>query len=139
MKRLAVVAAQQKRDIYEALRRGEEPPIGEFDADLLRSGREKGEVQMGTTSFYPDRAVYEFLFQDLNGSAVILSVTVVPEERIVYLPIPSWVVETIWQGEVSGSFVFESEAMVKMAELEESLTVEGNAPLFSERQAVGKD
>lgn len=139
MKKLAVVAAQQKREIYEALRRGDGPPFGEFDADVLRSGREKGEVHMGTTTFFPDRIVYEFLFQDRNGSAVILSVIVEPEERIVFMPVPKWVVENIWQGEVTGTYVFESEAQELMDDLATSLTPAGNVPLFKARAAIGKD
>jgi hypothetical protein len=139
MKKLAVVAAQQKREIYEALRRGDGPPIGTFDAEVLRSGREKGEVQMGTTIFFPDRIVYEFLFQDRNGSAVILSVSVEPGERIVYMPVPKWVVENIWQGDVTGTYVFESESRDLMDELTVSLTPGGNASVFGARAAIGKD
>ncbi|MFM9872116.1 MAG: hypothetical protein ACKVQS_01470 [Fimbriimonadaceae bacterium] len=137
--RLSVFAAGQKREIFDALRRGEMPPVGRFDEEIWRAGKEKGEVQMGTTVYLPGKITYEYIYQDMNGSNLVLGVSVVPPERIVFLPVPKWVVENIWQGEVNGSFVFESEARVFVEELEASLSVEGNLPLFAPPGPKRKD
>lgn len=138
MIRLSVLSAQQKREIFDALRQGEMPPFGTFDEGLWRDAKEKGEVQMGTTVFKPDQITYEFIYPGGDGS-IVLSVVVDPPERIVFMPIPKWVVESIWQGEINGSFVFESEAREMMSELEMSLGVEGNLPLFAPPGPKRKD
>lgn len=132
-------SAGQKREIFDALRQGETPPIGHFDEEIWRSGKEKGEVQMGTTVFLPGKITYEFIYQDPNGAHLVLGVEVEPPERVVFMPVPKWVVENIWQGEINGSFVFESEARAMMANLEESLTAAGNLPLFAPPGPKRKD
>lgn len=137
--KLGAFSAGQKREIFDALRRGEMPPVGHFDEEIWRLGKEKGEVQMGTTVFLPGKIHYEFIYQDPNGAHLVLGVEVDPPERVVFMPVPRWVVENIWQGEVNGSFVFESEARAMVAELEQSLTPEGNLPLFAPPGPKRKD
>jgi hypothetical protein len=137
--KLSVFAAGQKRDIFDALRRGEMPPVGHFDEEIWRLGKEKAEVQMGTTLFLPGKITYEYIYQDPNGAHLVLSVVVDPPERIVFMPVPKWVVENIWQGEVNGSFVFASEARVLMEELEVSLSAERNLLLFAPPGPKRKD
>lgn len=138
MNRLSVVSAQQKRELFDALRRGEMPPFGEFDEGVWRDAKEKGEVQMGTTVFEPNQISYEFIYPGGEG-ALVLRVTVQPPERIVYMPIPRWVVDSIWQGEINGSPVFESEAREMVAEFVASLEPEANRPLFAPPRPTGKD
>lgn len=128
---LNVFVAEKKRKIFDELRRGEFPSEGEYDRETVIAGREKGDVQMGTTVYDPDSLMLEFTYPDLLGSSLILSVKVVPPERIVFLPVPDWVIETIWQGEVSGRFVFESEAKAYLAHLESQIAPEANKTLFA--------
>ncbi|MBL8067905.1 MAG: hypothetical protein JNM28_05610 [Armatimonadetes bacterium] len=129
MLRLAPYAAQLKREIFDALRAGSPPPLGEFDEDVWRAAHAKAEPQMGTTVFAPDRMVFEFIYQSPDGTTV-LPVAIQAPERIVYLPVPEWVVENVWQGEVLGCFAFESEADAHVEQLRRQLSPEGNRPLF---------
>jgi len=99
-----------KTEIFDDLTQGRPPGTGSFDEALLREGQAKEKPQMGTTTYEPHSAVFEFIFPDPNSTATILQVRVEPPERIVFLHVPEWVMETIWQGDVSGSAHFEGEA-----------------------------
>jgi hypothetical protein len=68
------------------------------------------------------------------SAAQIVTVTQEAPERIVFLPVPSWVVEQIWQGDVDGTFHFESEARSLLAEFANGLEPEANLSWFAERQ-----
>lgn len=103
--------ATQKRALLEELVAGKEPSFGSFEPALLREGKVKGKPQMGTTRHEPHSVHLEFIYSDPLSSATVLTVTVAPPERIVFLPVPEWVVESIWQGEIDGTFQFESDAM----------------------------
>lgn len=72
----------------------------------------------------------EFIYSDPASSAMILTVTLEPPERIVFLPVPDWVVESIWQGEVTGSAHFESDAIRLVQAFEQELREEANARWF---------
>jgi hypothetical protein len=69
--------------------------------------------------------VLEFIFQDASLGPAVLSVRVPAPEPIVYMPVPDWVIEDVWQGEVTGSFRFLSEA--------ERLLEAFRAQVFTER------
>lgn len=99
----------------------------------------KGAPQMGSTRYAPDAIFVEFIYPDKLGKSVILTVKLEAPERIVYLPVPGWVVESIWQGEISGSFHFESDARRMMAELENQLDPEPNKALFGPKQATRRE
>jgi hypothetical protein len=110
----------------EAGFRGDEARLAEL------SGR--GEPTMGTTVLHPDRIVFEFIFSLEGGESEVFALEHEPAERIVFLPVPGWVVESIWQGEVQGSYVFESEARVALAEFQAALEPAENAKLFGPQQ-----
>lgn len=102
--------AALRRSIFEDLLAGRPPSTGDFSEETLKEGRAKGSPQMGAVSFEPHLVRMEFIFSDPLSSATVLVVTSLPPERIVFLPVPEWVVESIWQGEVTGSHHFESDA-----------------------------
>lgn len=135
---LGAFVAESRLAIFEALKSGLEPPTGEFDLELLKEARTKGAPQLGTTTFYPDRIVLEYIFSDPQRAATVLPVTVAAPERIVFMPVPEWVVESIWQGEVNGSFHFESDARELLERYASQLDEGTNAELFHGRRAIGK-
>jgi len=131
-------AARSKRSIFDDLLRGYEPGEGSFDHALLKDAKTKGLPQMGTTVFFPQGARFEYVYSD-TGSTIVFSVTVTSPERIVFMPVPSWVVESIWQGEIDGSFHFEGQARQLMAELEGELAAEANARLFGPKAPTRRE
>jgi len=134
---LNAYVAARKRALYDELLTGQEPSFGEYDPALLREARAKGAPQMGSTSLSPDRITVEFIFCDQQG-ATVLPIKLEPPERIIFLPIPEWVIESIWQGEIDGSYHFESDAVVLVEHLLSSLEPEANAALFAVRKVIGK-
>ena len=102
--------AQQKRRCYDDVVRGVAPDDARCDEARLKDLHEKGRATMGATGLRPEKVVFEFIFSLESGESEVLVVEVDPPERIVCLPVPEWVVESIWQGEVQGSFHFESHA-----------------------------
>jgi hypothetical protein len=123
-------AADQRVRIFEALKVGQPPLEGVFDESLWKECHAKGEPQMGSTVYKPWTIHYEFIYPEAGASTTIFTVQTKPPERIVFMPVPAWVIESIWQGEVTGSHHFESDAtklvMAFQAQLEES----PNAVLF---------
>lgn len=134
---LNAYVAARKRALYDELSTGQEPSFGEYDPTLLREARAKGTPQMGSTTLAPDRITVEFIYSDQQG-ALILPIKLQPPERIVFLPTPEWVVESIWQGEIDGSYHFESDAVVLVENFLSSLEPEANAALFAVRKVIGK-
>ena len=124
------VTALLRGQILEDLEAKKAPRIGEFEPETLKRAFTKGTVQMGAQKFAPNGCFFEFIFPDPSEGTVVLTVFVPLEERIVYLPVPQWVKQNIWQGDVSGSYHFESHAVKLLKQLEEQLTPEGNAALF---------
>lgn len=122
--------AQKRRGILESLTAGQPPAEGEFSEEVLVEGRVKGAPQMGAVRLEPRRVMLEFIYSDPASSATILTVTLEPPERVVFLPVPDWVVESIWQGEVTGSAHFESDAMRLVQAFEQELREEANARWF---------
>gem|GEM_PF-366591 len=136
---LNVYAAQKKRALFDDLRAGNPPSEGSFDEAVWREAKAKGAPTMGATKYSPDSLTFEFITQDPQGAAIVLSVRVEAPERIVFMPVPDWVVQTIWQGEIDGSYRFESEARALLAEFEGLLGAGKNAELFGAKMALGKD
>ena len=130
-------AVKIKRTVFDELSQGNEPGLGEFDCGALTEARTLGKPQMGATVFSPNAARFEFVFAGAN-STVVLSVSVASPERIVFLPVPSWVIESIWQGDVDGSYHFESKAESLLAELREMTEPEQNADLFGSKAPIGR-
>jgi hypothetical protein len=131
-------AAGRRLAIFERLQQGLAPHEGEWDEALLREARSKGQPQLGATRYEPQAIFLEFIYPDPQGAAVILTVRLQASERIVYLPVPKWVVESIWQGEISGSYHFESDAKALLEEFSALLAPDVNSELFGLRQPVGR-
>lgn len=132
-------AAEKRLAIYEDLKQGQPPREGEFSDQLFRDGKVKGLPQMGTTRYEPHAIVCEFIYPDAKTTATVLSVRIPSPERIVFLPVPDWVVETIWQGEIDGSFHFESEAAQLVKKLQDELLPDANTKWFGKRDAKRRE
>ncbi len=124
---------QQIQQIYEALQQGQAPPVGEYDATTLRECMRRATVQIGTTHYRPDSVLLEFIFTEPSLGPAILTVRVPTPEPIVYMPVPDWVIEDVWQGEVTGSFRFASEAQILLKKLHNQIFSETNILYFEER------
>lgn len=136
---LNAYAAEKRLALLEDLKKGLPPREGEFSEVLFKEGKVKGQPQMGTTLYHPSSIVFEFIYPDPHTTATVLSVRLPSPERIVFLPVPEWVVETIWQGEIDGSFHFESEALALMAGLQAELEPSANEKWFGKRDAKRRE
>ncbi|MBN9502607.1 MAG: hypothetical protein BGO01_17595 [Armatimonadetes bacterium 55-13] len=136
---LNAYAAAKRLAIFDELQAGHEPSEGLFDHAILEEGRVKGHPQMGTTTYEPNCISLEFIYPDPSTSATVLSVKLTPPERIVFLPVPEWVVESIWQGEISGSFHFESDAQKLYEALGSEITAENNKKWFGPQMAKRRE
>lgn len=132
-------SAEKRLAILEDLQRNLEPREGRFDSGVLREAKSKSTPQMGTTRYEPDAIHFEFIYPDPHGTATILVVTLTPPERIVFLPVPSWVVENIWQGDIAGTPHFESDAMRLVNQFEAELTPAENLKWFGPQQAKRRE
>lgn len=131
-------SAQTKRKIFDELFAGGSPSQGEFSATLLGQARDLGEPKMGTTHYSPDAVTHEFTYGE-GADLRILQVRLTPPERVVYMPVPAWVVENIWQGSIDGTYHFASDAERLLAEFARGLEVGANAAGFGVRPTIGKD
>lgn len=131
--------AQTKRTIYDDLTAGRNPGQGAFDSAQLEQGRTLGEPRMGTTTLTPDTVTHEFLFGEGGATPLVFTVHILAPERIVFLPVPAWVIETIWQGEIAGSYVFASEAESHLANFQGLLVAEANAQYFGPERAKRRE
>jgi hypothetical protein len=132
-------AAAMKTQIYEDLTAGKQPPTGRYDERILRDGQVKGKPQMGPTNFEPNAAIFEYIYPDTNSTATVLQVVVDPPERIVFMPMPEWVLEEIWQGDVTGSPHFESEAMELLRRYTAELEPGANDKHFGKQPAKRRE
>ena len=130
---LSEFVAEARRRVFDDLCEGSPPSRGEFEAAAFREAIAKGQPQIGTTRFEPRSIVLEFIFPDPREANVVLAVRIEPPERIVFLPVPPWVRENIWQGEVDGSFHFESDARRMAGELLSVLDEDVNKKWFEPR------
>lgn len=125
--------------IFDQLKQGLPPSEGEFDEQVLRDAKIKGQPQMGTTRFEPNAIFVEFIYPDPNSTASILTVKLDTPERIVFLPVPEWVIESIWQGDVAGSYHFESDARALVAKFEMELSEAENPKWFGKQMAKRRE
>lgn len=123
-------AADCRLAIYQDLLAGREPSRGRFDPASLRRARDLGAPQMGVTRYEPGCISFEFIYSVQSASAHLLVVEVEPPERIVFLPVPGWVVENVWQGDVAGSYHFESDARRLVEDFAAELEPGPNAKWF---------
>lgn len=136
---LNAYVAERRRFLFDDLRAGRVPSQGNYDETVLREARTKGEVQMGSVRLSPFAIDLEFIYPDPKGVSSIVTVRLDPPERIVFLPVPGWVVESIWQGEISGSHHFESEAMALVEGFRTQLEPEANAALFGRQEPTRRE
>jgi hypothetical protein len=136
---LNAYAAEARLKLLDDLRAGLPPSQGNFDPKVLAEGKVKGEPQLGTTRYEPHAIIVEFIYPDPSTTATVLSVRLESPERIVFLPVPSWVVETIWQGDIDGTYHFESEARRLLAEFENELEPDRNERWFAPRVAKRRE
>ncbi len=120
----------QIQSIHAALQAGSPPPIGAYDAAQLKECQRRASVQVGASNFLPDAIVLEFIFQDASLGPAVLSVRIAAPEPIVYMPVPDWVIEDVWQGDVTGSFRFRSEAERLLEAFREQVFTERNRAFF---------
>lgn len=135
---LNAYAAERRLRIYEELRAGKSPSEGAYDEAQLREARTKGQPQMGATRFAPDSIIFEFIYPDPKAAPSVLELRLAPPERIVFMPVPAWVVESIWQGEIDGSYQFESDADRMLEEFRLNLEPEANEAIFGTKGRVGR-
>jgi hypothetical protein len=119
---LAGYASNRKSLIFQDLSQGSPPSEGSFDFEVFKEAKDKGKPQMGATRFEAETIIFEYIYPNPNGAPILLSVRLISPDRIVFMPVPDWVVESVWQGEVSGSYRFESEANAMIEEFRASLT-----------------
>jgi hypothetical protein len=125
--------AEARLKILGELKEGKPPSVGEFSDSLLREGQSKGAPQLGATRYEPDTITVEFIFPAAGITPTVLPVRIPAPERIVFMPVPAWVVESIWQGEIDGSFHFESHANQLVEAFREQLSIANNFALFGDK------
>jgi len=122
--------SELRSKIFEELKLGFVPSEGTYSEQLLRDARSKGQPQLGSTRYEPAAVVIEFIYPSPGTTATVISIRIPSPERIVFMPVPSWVVESIWQGEIDGSYHFESEAAQLLAQFSALLDPEANLTQF---------
>ncbi|MDX2066316.1 MAG: hypothetical protein SFX74_11280 [Fimbriimonadaceae bacterium] len=112
--RLADFVAEHRKVLYDDLLHLRSPSRGTFDAARLADARTKGSPQLGSTRYEPHAITFEFIYADPRASSVIVEVRVETPDRVVWMSVPAWVIENIWEGEITGSFAFlaDAEAML---------------------------
>jgi hypothetical protein len=132
--KLNTFVSDKRKLIFESLVNGQTPSEGQFDAEGLREAQSKGSPQLGAVRFDPHSIHFEFIYPVRQSNTAIITVTIPSPERIVFMPVPAWVIESIWQGDIDGSFHFESEARALIREFEDGLGEQVNVELFSDRR-----
>jgi hypothetical protein len=136
---LNAYVADKRRIIYADLTAVRPPSEGTYDESLLAEGRARGLPLLGATRYRPDAVILEFIYPADSGASIILTVTLPVPERVVFLPVPPWVVESIWQGEIDGTYHFESDARRLIAEFSAELDTGRNAEWFGPRQVKRRE
>ncbi|MGV3617257.1 MAG: hypothetical protein ACO1SV_18170 [Fimbriimonas sp.] len=137
--RLNSYVAERRRRLFDDLRAGRAPSEGLYDELALREARSKGEPQLGTTRLSPHAIELEFIYPDPRGASSVITVRLDPPERIVFMPVPEWVVESIWQGEIAGSHHFESDAYAMVDVFREGLAEATNAARFERQEPTRRE
>lgn len=130
MGRLQDFVSDARRRVFDDLVKGVPPSLGSVDLDAFAKARDRGKPQLGTTRFGQQEVRLEFIYPDSRAAAIVLEVHIPTPERVVFLPVPAWVVEQIWQGEVTGSYAFESDAHTLVNEFTLGLSADVNAKFF---------
>jgi hypothetical protein len=135
---LAAFSAEKRNHLFDELSEGLPPTEGQYDEAIFKEGKDKGKPQIGATRYAPDAIFFEFIYPNPTGAPILLTVSLKPSERIVYMPVPDWVVESVWQGNVAGSYRFESEAEMLLREFASSLESGPNEQLFGVTAPIGR-
>ncbi|MGQ9881576.1 MAG: hypothetical protein ACUVSV_12050 [Armatimonadota bacterium] len=123
-----------RKQVLDALLHKQPPPIGHFDPKRFEEAVQMREVQMGGTRYTPHSVILEFVFlHDNPGAPLILCVEVDTPEPVVFMPVPEWVQEDVWQGEVKGTFRFRSEAEQLIGSFRHHVLECDNPHYFEER------
>ncbi|MCC7434051.1 MAG: hypothetical protein IT363_05150 [Methanoregulaceae archaeon] len=130
---LNAYAAKVRLSLFDDLKAGRDPGSGSWDATQLAEARAKGSPQVGTTRYTPDALWFEFIYSGPTSTPIIVTVKVPAPERIVFLPVPDWVIETIWQGDIDGSYHFESHARSLVQQFADVLEPHANLVWFGPR------
>jgi hypothetical protein len=135
---LSEYVSSLRNTIFDDLTHGRAPSQGEFSATLLAEARMLAVLpQMGSLRYAPQSVSFEFIYPNPKGASIVFSVNCATPERVVYLPVPGWVIQSIWQGEVHGSHHFESEANALVATFVDGLSPENNSAHFEEDASTG--
>lgn len=137
--KLSAFAAREKRRIYESLQARMSPDGVSFDAELWQRAADLASPQMGSTIYRPDRILFEFLYAKPGAETVVLTVELPVAERIVFLPVPGWVIENIWQGDIDGSYHFESDASRLIEDYGAEIGPEANLRWFERQPAKRRE
>ncbi len=132
--RLGEWIAKQKATLLEDLLAHREPSIGTFDSAKLKEARARGKPQMGTTRYEFNQVLLEFIYPEH-----VLTIAVSTPEPIRFLPVPEWVIESIWQGEIDGTFQFESDARDMFDRFSKSVLSEENKVWFGPRASMKRE
>jgi hypothetical protein len=135
---LTEYASRRKSEILAELLAGRLPTDAEYDAAGIRSALEKAEPRQGATRYAQSHIDFEFIFAVPGEATVVQAVRVPAPERIVWLPVPDWVVANVWQGTVHGTYCFESEAREHLRKLEAMLEPAVNQGLFDGPPPIGR-
>jgi hypothetical protein len=125
-------SVEKRREIFEELLQGRAPKTGEYDDMVFRDATANGKPQMGSMRYAPDAIFFEYIYPSSTGAPAIFTVKVFAPDRIVFLPVPEWVIEQIWQGEITGSYHFEQDAQAMMQKFAASLLPAANSELFKD-------
>lgn len=132
-------SAKKRREILDDLLEGRDPREGDFSMQDLAEATKKGRPQLGPVVYEPRHMILEFVFSAPGSDSVVVPVRLDSPERIVYMPVPEWVVENVWQGDVAGSFHFEGHALALLGRFQRLLSEEANISLFDSRIKQGRE
>ena len=111
-------AVGRRRTLLETLKAGKRPDDATFDAGAVEAALAKGVPREGAIRFLPDAAIVE-VHVAFAGSA-----------PAIWMAVPDWVVENVWQGEVTGRHLFESQARAALDRVAAGILPEPNAAAF---------
>ena len=134
---LSAYLAELRNVIFRDLQGLKPPSVGSFNMDSYKELT--GQPQMGSVTYLPHQIRLEFIFKNPVGAPKVFEVSLTPPERMVFLPVPTWVIQSIWQGEISGSYHFESDAESLVNALIEKLKPVENAELFNSTEMSPKN
>lgn len=127
-----------RKKVHEELLAGKNPSVGDYQVDLLKEAKVNGLPQMGSTRYFPEAIEIEFIYPRVGGTAIVFQVSIQTPERIVYLPVPEWVVESIWEGEIDGSYHFESDSESLVENFRAKLSKDENVAIFGVKVATAR-